>query len=192
MSGWRKWTGRDGILVGIWRLIVCEQSKRVHVDSSGPTGGKFLIPDTNCLHDRQRRNNKQKDILLVVLTAVLLNIVSACMTKCWAQFEVHYFQLSHANTLHTHYASTHTYTRLTALCPGLPGWAVTRNVKPIWILLKQEPASGSGISWAMCKSAPRSRQITMPTPHHSVFYRLDALPAAQPIASKHWRHWSWK
>ena len=35
------------------------------------------------------------------------------------------------------------------------------------------------------KSAPRSRQITMPAPHHSVFYRPDALPAAQPTASKH-------
>ena len=48
--------------------------------------------------------------------------------------------------------------------------------------------SGSGISWAICMSAPRSRQITMPVPHHSVFYRPDALPAAQPTASKHWRH----
>ena len=27
--------------------------------------------------------------------------------------------------------------------------------------------SGSGISWAICKSAPCSRQITMPAPHHS-------------------------
>ena len=45
--------------------------------------------------------------------------------------------------------------------------------------------SGSGISWAICRSAPRSRQITMPAPHHSVFYRPDALPAAQPTASKH-------
>ena len=50
--------------------------------------------------------------------------------------------------------------------------------------------SGSVISWAICKSAPRSRQITTPAPHHSVFYRPDALPAAQPTASKHWRHWS--
>jgi len=33
----------------------------------------------------------------------------------------------------------------------------------------QETVSGSGISWAVCKSAPRSRQITMPAPHHSVF-----------------------
>ena len=47
--------------------------------------------------------------------------------------------------------------------------------------------SGSGISWAICKSAPSSRQITTPAPHHSVFYRPDALPAAQPTASKHWR-----
>ena len=45
--------------------------------------------------------------------------------------------------------------------------------------------SGSGISWTVCKSAPRSRQITTPVPHHSVFYRPDALPAAQPTASKH-------
>ena len=35
--------------------------------------------------------------------------------------------------------------------------------------MKQETASGSGISWAICKSAPRSRQITMPALHHSVF-----------------------
>ena len=81
----------------------------------------------------------------------------------------------------------HTYTRLTAVFPGLPGWASTRKVKPIWILLKQETVSGSGISWAICKSAPRSGQITTPAPHHSVFYRPDALVAAQPTASKHWR-----
>jgi len=59
--------------------------------------------------------------------------------------------------------------------------------KPIWILLKQEIVSGNGISWAISKSAPCSRQITMPAPHHSVFYRPDALPATQPTASKHWR-----
>jgi len=81
----------------------------------------------------------------------------------------------------------HTHTHLTALFQGLPGWAGTRTVKPIWILLKQETVSGSGIIWAICKSAPRSRQITMPAPQHSVFYRPDALPAAQPTASKHWR-----
>jgi len=83
--------------------------------------------------------------------------------------------------------NTHTHTCLTALFSGLPGWAGTRKVKPIWLLLKQKTVSGSGISWDICKSAPRSRQITMPATHHSVFYRSDALPAAQPTASKHWR-----
>ena len=85
-------------------------------------------------------------------------------------------------TTHTH---THTHIRLTALFPGLPRWAGTREVKPIWILQEQETVSGSGISWDICKSVPRSRQITMPAPHHSVFYRPGALPAAQPTASKH-------
>jgi len=70
--------------------------------------------------------------------------------------------------------------------PGLPRWAGTRKVKPLWILLKQETVSGSGISWAICKSAPRSSQITTPAAHHSVFYRPDALPATQPTESKHW------
>jgi len=51
--------------------------------------------------------------------------------------------------------------------------------------LKQETVSSSGISCALSKSASRSREITTPAPHHSVFYRPDALPAAQPTASKH-------
>ena len=88
---------------------------------------------------------------------------------------------------HTHAENTHT--RLMApLCPGLPGWAGTRKVKPIWSLLEQKTVSGSGISRAICKSAPRYRQITMPAPHRSVFYRPDALPVAKPTVSKHWKH----
>ena len=57
----------------------------------------------------------------------------------------------------------------------------------------QKGKAWAGISWAICTSAPSSRQITTPAPHHSVFYRSDALLAAQPTASKHWRqpskHW---
>jgi len=48
---------------------------------------------------------------------------------------------------------------------------------------------GSDISWTICKqSAPQSRQMTTPTPHHSIFYRPDALPDSLPTVSKHWRH----
>jgi len=100
---------------------------------------------------------------------------------------VHARACAHAHThIHTH-THTHTHTRLTALFLGLPRWAGTRKIKLIWILLKQETVSGSGISWAIGMSAPRSRQITTPAPHHSVFYRPDALPVAQPTASEHWR-----
>ena len=76
---------------------------------------------------------------------------------------------------------TDTHTRLRALFPELPGCAGTRKVKPIWILLKQETVSGSGISWPICKSASRSRQITMPVPHHWGFFigRMPLLPPNQ-------------
>jgi len=71
----------------------------------------------------------------------------------------------------------------TFLVPAHLGSRGQKAVKQI--ILKQETVSGSGISWAICKSAPRSRQITTPAPHRSVFYRPDALPATQPTVSKH-------
>ena len=88
---------------------------------------------------------------------------------------------SHLHTLVKHY-HTHTHTRLTVLFPGLPGWAGTRKVKPIWILLKQETVRASGIRWAICKSAHRSRQITTPAPHHSVFLQA-GCPSCHPTNS---------
>jgi len=87
-----------------------------------------------------------------------------------------------SNRLHPKYGS-HIHTCLMALCLGLPRWASNRKVKPIRILPKQEKVSGSGISWAVCKSASCSRQ----PPQHpitSVFYRPDALPATQPTGLK--------
>jgi len=80
---------------------------------------------------------------------------------------------------HTHtHTHTHIYRPFVRDYPGEP--VPESTVKPIWILLEQETVSGSGISWAICKSAPRSRQITMPASHRSFFYRPDALHAAQP------------
>jgi len=56
----------------------------------------------------------------------------------------------------------HTHTRLTALFPGLPRWAGTRNIKPIWILLKQETVSGSG-PYASLHLAPDKQPRQHPT-----------------------------
>jgi len=53
--------------------------------------------------------------------------------------------------------------------------------------------SDSVIRWAICKSAPRPTHINTSESHHSVFLHIpDALPAAQPVASKHWRRQTWK
>jgi len=109
---------------------------------------------------------------------------------CWCAVKklLTHTEAIHMNEFLSLHILLHTHTRLAALFPGLPRWAGTRKVQQFRILLKQETVSGSGISWAICQSASRSRQITTPAHHHSVFYRPDALPAAQPTASKHWRH----
>jgi len=61
--------------------------------------------------------------------------------------------------------------------------------KPFWILLQQEMI---GWQWhqldymkIICASLHTDNHASVP--HHSVFYRPDALRAAQPTASKHWR-----
>ena len=42
--------------------------------------------------------------------------------------------------------------------------------------------------WTTCKqSAPHTREITTPTPHHSIFLRA-RCSSWHPTASKHWRH----
>ena len=76
------------------------------------------------------------------------------------------------------YCFTHTHACLMALCPGLPGWAGTRKVKPIWILLKQETVSDNGISRAICKSAPRFRQI--PRQHPTTQFFTGRMPFLLP------------
>jgi len=79
---------------------------------------------------------------------------------------------------HTH---THTHT-FNGPLSGTTRVSRSRKAKPIWILLKQETVSGSGISWAICKSAPCSRQINTPAPHHSVFLQA-RCPSCRPTNS---------
>jgi len=57
-------------------------------------------------------------------------------------------------------------TRLTVLFLGLPRWASTRKIKPIWICWskRQWVALASAVSYA---NLHLTRQITMPAPHHS-------------------------
>ena len=89
----------------------------------------------------------------------------------------------HSNFFHCRTQHTHTHTRLTALFPGLPRWAGTRN-------LDFTEARDSEWQWhqlgrmQVCTSLQTDNHASTPP---LSFYRPDALPAAQPIESKHWR-----
>jgi len=48
-------------------------------------------------------------------------------------------------------------------------------------LPEQEIVSGSGISWAICTSPQTDNHASIPP---LSFYRLDAIPATEPTASK--------
>ena len=105
-------------------------------------------------------------------------VLYRCTARARAHTRTH--MRAHTHTRARARAHTHTHTSLMALFPGQPRWASTRKVKPMWILMKQETVSGSGISWAICKSAPCSRQTTTPAPHHFVFTgRMPFLPPNQ-------------
>ena len=91
------------------------------------------------------------------------------VSKHWRQYDTY-------NNTHTHLFNSPLSgtTRVTQYQKGRTNLSFTEARDSEW-------------QWAICKSAPCSRQITMPAPQHSVFYRLDALPATQPTASRHWR-----
>jgi len=99
--------------------------------------------------------------------------VQVCLSTCFVWHD----------TIHTIPYDTHTHP-FNGPLSGYPGELVPERKNQSGFT-EQETVSGSGISWAIRKSAPRSRQITTPAPHHSVFYRPAALPAAQQTASKH-------
>ena len=88
------------------------------------------------------------------------------------------------------YCQTHKHTHTFNGLFSRTTWVLagTRKVNHSGFYWSKRRQSVSGISWTICQSfAPHSRQITMPVPHHSIFYGPNALPGAQPTVSKHWR-----
>ena len=100
------------------------------------------------------------------------------MAAWWQQV---YFQLWNQRC-----RSINSDTRLTALFPGLPRWASTRKVNQsgFYWSKRQWVAMASAGPYASLHLAPDRQPHQHPTSH---FHRPDALPAAQPTASKHWR-----
>jgi len=115
--------------------------------------------DVTSLDDSVRRLHDDNGALHHQLTeahddTALLRQQLLVMDQQLAQAHDKYYTRTHART-HTH---THTFkgpfSRTTWMSRYQKG-------KTNLDLLKQETVSGSGISWAICKSASHSRQITI-------------------------------
>jgi len=78
----------------------------------------------------------------------------------------------------------HTHNHFMALLDFVCDYRVSQHQKDKtnMDLLEQETVSGSSISWAICKSAPWLRHITMPASHHSVFLQA-GCPSCCPTNS---------
>jgi len=115
-----------------------------------------------------------------VINSVLACIVTVSDTTVEFQQKLS-ISRPHVTGLH---AICYNNTRLTAFCPGLLGWACTRKIKPIWIYRSKR-------QWMTVASAGPYANLLLPQTnnHASIqplsFYRSDALPAAEAIASKH-------
>ena len=97
-------------------------------------------------------------------------------------------QHTHTNTMNLTVTHMHTHTHpFNSPLSGTTWVSQYQKSKTNLDLLEQETVSGSGISWAICKStSPQAdNHASTPRSHHSVFYRPDALSATQPTASNH-------
>jgi len=137
------------------------------------------IPSTTtCV--RQVIHRQDLIIIILLLLLLLLEIQHLTPLSC-----THSLQLSRDLLL-----IEVTHTRLTALYPGLPGWASTRKAKPI---LDFTETRDSEWQWhqlghmQVCTSLQTDNHASTPP---LSFCRPDALPVAQPTASKHWRPFS--
>ena len=110
-------------------------------------------------------------------------VVKCVMTSQSSRYIIWQRKTSSYVHVHAHahaHAHTHTHT-LNGPFSGSTQVSRYQKSKTNLDLLEQETVSGSGISWAICKSAPCSTQTTTPVPHHSVFFtgRMPFLPPNQ-------------
>jgi len=150
---------KNGCKIFVWwnKQYLVTQQKDVHISH-------IKNHMTHCTQLLQQRKNVAAKCCTWSAVGQSL-MVSVCQSSQNWSTEVWYLLKIKSNesdiTHHTHTrARTRTRTRT---------HTHTHPYNGLWILLKQETVSGSGISWAICKSAPSSRQTTMPAPHHSVF-----------------------
>jgi len=81
--------------------------------------------------------------------------------------------------------NTHTHSRFMALFPGPPGWAGARR-ELLDFMVQGEINRGRHTDHPAGRHSSGTSQCP-PAPSTHIFCGPDALPAAQPTVSKHWR-----
>jgi len=152
----------------------CERSSAAVWRVAGTAGtlsGRHVT--AHCLPDHARDDSRVPQGAAVPCRA---NIVASRHEK-----HVQSYRYAHPPTLLAH--PNHNPTTTSVWRHSFPdNLRVSRHQKgkPFWILMKQEMMGGSGIS----RSMQTANHASTSPPS---FYRPDALPAAQPTGSKHWR-----
>ena len=100
-------------------------------------------------------------------------------------------QLEKSITIICHYMKTTTphHNHFTAFFRGPPGWTDARRELLDFMVQGKINRGRHTDHLAGCHSIRTNQCPCPPSPH---FYRPDALPAAQPTASKHWRQYYMK
>ena len=111
-----------------------------------------------------------------------LSLVGA--TSHWCIGGLHTITNPVQHNVRTH---THTLNRFTALFPGPAGWVGARR-EPLDFMVQGKINRGRHTDNPSWRNSIRTNHRP-PTPS-PIFYRLDALPVAQPTVSKHWRQCS--
>ena len=146
----------------------------------------------NLLYNFSQKQENRTNLAMILESLLVTRDRPEAVQTSWASATnarislLTFFLIGHTAKSRLFYNNLHTHP-FNGPFQGIPRWSGTRKVKLIWILLKQETVSGSGISRAICKSAPCSRQITMPAPHRSIIIynnnnndRLTAFDPGQP------------
>ena len=127
---------------------------------------------------RQQTNRKCTKIIFVtyVHNAILVKFLNAAHSNPQYQCQLIRFEM---------WKNCHHHNSFTALLPGPPGWAGARR-ELLDFMVQGKINRGRHTDHPAGWHSIRTNQCP-PPPSHYIFYRPDALPAAQPTASKHWR-----
>jgi len=102
-----------------------------------------------------QRYTKNKHIIITAFYQYHSHVLQQYLSKCGPLSKTR-----HKTHIQSFYCSS-------GICPGLPGWAGARKVKPIWIYWARD----SEWQWHLLghMQVCTSSQTTTPTSHHSLF-----------------------